>query len=59
MIAHRYSMVKDADGVIVLDGGQIKERGAPRDLIGSGDWFARLAHATGQRSDGPGEDSQT
>jgi ABC-type multidrug transport system fused ATPase/permease subunit len=46
MIAHRYSMVKDADRVIVLDSGQIREEGSPADLIAQGGWFASFAHAT-------------
>ena len=43
VIAHRYSMVKDADHVIVLEHGQILEQGTPRQLIAAGGWFAQLA----------------
>lgn len=43
VIAHRYSMVQDADFVIVLDGGQIVESGAPAELLTRGGWFAQLA----------------
>ena len=43
VIAHRYSMVKDADHVIVLDSGQIREQGTPQQLIEAGGWFAQLA----------------
>ncbi|HEY6252635.1 MAG TPA: ABC transporter ATP-binding protein [Candidatus Angelobacter sp.] len=43
LIAHRYSMVKDADHVIVLDEGAIVEQGTPGELIAAGGWFARLA----------------
>jgi ABC-type multidrug transport system fused ATPase/permease subunit len=43
LIAHRYSMVKDADLVIVLDNGRIVEQGTPEQLIAAGGWFAHLA----------------
>ncbi len=43
LIAHRYSMVKDADHVIVLDEGQVKEEGTPDELIKKGGWFADFA----------------
>ena len=43
VIAHRYSMIRDADHVIVLDEGRIVEQGSPGELIASGGWFARLA----------------
>jgi ABC-type multidrug transport system fused ATPase/permease subunit len=43
VIAHRYSMVKDADYVIVMDQGRIVEEGTPERLIAAGGWFAQLA----------------
>jgi ABC-type multidrug transport system fused ATPase/permease subunit len=43
IIAHRYSMIKDASEVIVLDQGRVRERGTPADLIAAGGWFAQLA----------------
>jgi ABC-type multidrug transport system fused ATPase/permease subunit len=43
VIAHRYSMVKDADYVIVMDQGRILEQGAPHQLIAARGWFAQLA----------------
>jgi ATP-binding cassette subfamily B protein len=43
VIAHRYSMVKDADHVVVLDEGRIVEEGTPDQLIAAGGWFAELA----------------
>jgi ABC-type multidrug transport system fused ATPase/permease subunit len=43
VIAHRYSMIKDADHVIVLDQGRIVEQGAPQQLIAARGWFAHLA----------------
>jgi ATP-binding cassette subfamily B protein len=43
VIAHRYSMVKDADHVVVLDQGRVLEQGTPDELIAAGGWFAKLA----------------
>jgi ATP-binding cassette, subfamily B, bacterial len=43
VIAHRYSMVKDADYVVVLDQGRVREQGTPAQLIAAGGWFASLA----------------
>ena len=48
LIAHRYSMVKDADHVIVLDEGRIVEQGSPDQLVTSGGWFSRLAMQSAQ-----------
>jgi len=45
IIAHRYSMVKDADHVIVLDAGQVAEEGTPGELIALQGWFADFAGA--------------
>jgi ABC-type multidrug transport system fused ATPase/permease subunit len=46
VIGHRYSMMKDADHVIVLDQGRILEQGPPDQLIAAGGWFAKLAAQT-------------
>lgn len=43
LIAHRYSMLKDADYVIVLDEGRIREQGPPDELIAAGGWFSKFA----------------
>jgi ATP-binding cassette subfamily B protein len=45
IIAHRYSMVRDADRVIVLAEGRIEEAGTPAELLEKGGWFARFAAA--------------
>jgi len=45
IIAHRYSMVKDADHVIVLSAGEVMEQGSPLELIEKGGWFAKFARA--------------
>lgn len=43
VIAHRYSMVKDADHVIVLANGNVLEEGSPAQLIRNGGWFTNFA----------------
>jgi ATP-binding cassette, subfamily B, bacterial len=43
VIAHRYSMVRNADFVYVLDNGVIAESGTPAALLMTGGWFSRLA----------------
>jgi len=48
IIAHRYTMVRDADHVIVLRDGEVLEQGPPDDLIASGGWFSELARQSGQ-----------
>jgi ATP-binding cassette subfamily B protein len=43
VIAHRFSMVKDADYVYVLESGRVTEAGTPEELIAAGGWFAGFA----------------
>lgn len=50
VIAHRFSMVKDADHVIVLEDGQIIEQGSPTELIENEGWFADFANAGEEES---------
>jgi ATP-binding cassette subfamily B protein len=45
IIAHRLTTVEIADRVLVLDGGEVIEDGAPRDLIGRGGAYAGLHRA--------------
>jgi ATP-binding cassette, subfamily B, bacterial len=45
IIAHRYSMVRDADQVIVLSDGQVLEEGSPAELLEKGGWFALFARS--------------
>jgi ABC-type multidrug transport system fused ATPase/permease subunit len=42
IIAHRLSTVEIADRVLVLDGGQVVEDGAPRDLLDTDGRYAHL-----------------
>jgi len=45
IIAHRYSMVRDADHVIVLTEGQVQEAGSPAQLLENGGWFSDWAES--------------
>ncbi len=42
LISHRVSTVKDADFIVVLDGGQIVEQGTHEDLLAGGGYYAEL-----------------
>ena len=46
IVAHRYSMVHDADLVIVLSEGTILESGSPDELIKQNGWFTNFANTT-------------
>jgi len=44
VIAHRLSTVRDADQILVVDSGQIVERGRHDDLVEAGGLYAELYH---------------
>ena len=46
VIAHRYSMVRDADHVIVLNDGKLIESGTPEELIVLNGWFSEFSRAS-------------
>jgi ABC-type multidrug transport system fused ATPase/permease subunit len=50
VIAHRYTMVRDADYVIVLSSGRIVEEGTTETLIAQGGWFAAFVKAAHQKN---------
>jgi len=58
IIAHRYSMVKDADHVIVLDNGVVIEEGTPNELIEKSDWFAEFANNNEEEYEETEEETQ-
>ncbi|MBS1601607.1 MAG: ABC transporter ATP-binding protein [Bacteroidetes bacterium] len=58
IIAHRYSMVRDADQVIVLAEGQVQESGSPEQLLAGGGWFSDWARSA-EEEDEPAEEEET
>jgi ATP-binding cassette, subfamily B, bacterial len=51
IIAHRFSMVRDANKAIVLDEGQIAEDGTPAELLQKDGWFAHFAAAAEEETE--------
>lgn len=56
IIAHRYSMVHDADHVIVLSAGEVIEEGSPAQLLEKGGWFSDFAKAADEETEGVEEE---
>ena len=44
VIAHRLSTIREADQILVIDGGRIRERGRHDDLLAAGGLYAELYH---------------
>lgn len=59
IIAHRYSMVRDADHVIVLGDGEVVEEGTPSELITKDGWFAGFSNAAENEEEVVEEDLET
>jgi ATP-binding cassette, subfamily B, bacterial len=49
-IAHRLSTVRDADEIVVLDGGRVAERGSHAELVAAGGRYARMLAAVPEAS---------
>jgi ABC-type multidrug transport system fused ATPase/permease subunit len=58
VISHRFSMVKDADYIYVLESGQVTEAGTPAELITSGGWFAGFANGELDDEDSDSQDAE-
>jgi ATP-binding cassette, subfamily B, bacterial len=58
VIAHRFSMVRDADYVIVLEEGKVIESGTPPALIAKGGWFSDFSKNTQGAMDDSAENDQ-
>jgi ATP-binding cassette subfamily B protein len=56
VIAHRLSTVREADQILVVDGGQIVARGRHEELIGAGGIYADLYRTQFARPRGPERD---
>ena len=58
VIAHRLSTIREADQILVIDGGQVRERGTHADLLAAGGLYAELYHtqfAGQERGASPGQ----
>jgi ATP-binding cassette subfamily B protein len=53
VIAHRLSTVRDADQILVLDGGKVVERGTHDELVAAGGLYAELYHTQFAVADSP------
>jgi ABC-type multidrug transport system fused ATPase/permease subunit len=51
IVAHRFSSIRQATRVVVLQGGKIVEQGAPEELFRHGGQFHRLASLQGMELD--------
>jgi ATP-binding cassette subfamily B protein len=55
VIAHRLSTVREADQLLVIDGGRIVEQGTHADLLARGGLYAELYHTQFADQEVPGE----
>jgi len=44
VIAHRLSTIREADQILVIEGGQVRERGGHEELLAAGGLYAELYH---------------
>jgi ATP-binding cassette, subfamily B, bacterial len=57
-IAHRLSTIRDADQILVLDGGRIAERGSHDELVALGGRYAELLRGAAVAAEIAAEDAQ-
>ena len=51
VIAHRLSTIRDADMILVMDGGDIVERGTHEELLAKGGFYADIYNSQFALSD--------
>ncbi|MDM7854899.1 ABC transporter ATP-binding protein [Cellulomonas alba] len=49
LISHRFSSVRHADRIVVVDGGRVVEQGTHDELLATGGTYARLFHLQAER----------
>jgi ATP-binding cassette subfamily B protein len=54
VIAHRLSTIRDADQILVVDGGGVRERGTHEELLAEGGLYAELYHTQFAKPGGNG-----
>jgi ATP-binding cassette, subfamily B, bacterial len=57
VIAHRLSTIREADQILVIDHGQVRERGQHEELLAAGGLYAELYHTqfAGQETHQPAD----
>ena len=58
VIAHRLSTIREADQILVIDEGQVRERGTHEELLAAGGLYAELYHTQFARQE-PAEASRS
>ncbi|MER6666688.1 ABC transporter ATP-binding protein [Amycolatopsis japonica] len=59
VIAHRLSTIREADQILVIDGGGVRERGTHEELLAQGGLYAELYHTQFARPDWNGTRPET
>jgi ATP-binding cassette subfamily B protein len=55
IISHRFSSIRRADRIVVLDGGRIRESGSHDELVASGDLYADMFSIQARRFEASGD----